>query len=174
MLNRVRKVRSNLQQGLGRPPTDEEMADAMDMRTSKYKRMLLLTRRSISLELPQYLQNPKDMGFEGEDTIADMATASAQNNDPGSDNVLPERTVDRSLFHEDLKGMLKKLTKDERTVIALRYGLADGLTRTVTSVAAELRQSPSAVRSHESKALRKLRRPWYEKKLDEHRLSLLG
>eukprot|EP00529_Nitzschia_sp_RCC80_P001730 CAMPEP_0113482984 /NCGR_PEP_ID=MMETSP0014_2-20120614/23200_1 /TAXON_ID=2857 /ORGANISM="Nitzschia sp." /LENGTH=883 /DNA_ID=CAMNT_0000376517 /DNA_START=209 /DNA_END=2860 /DNA_ORIENTATION=+ /assembly_acc=CAM_ASM_000159 len=174
MLNRVRKVRSNLHQGLGRQPTDEEMADAMDMKPSKYKRMLQLTRRSISLELPHYKQNPKDQGFEGEDTLADMAATNAQQNDSGSDNVLPERTVDRSLFQEDLKGMLKKLTKDERTVIALRYGLADGLTRTITSVAAELKQTPSVVRSHESKALRKLRRPWYEKKLDEHRQSLLG
>jgi RNA polymerase primary sigma factor len=173
MLHRIRKVRSNLQQGLGRVPTDEEMADALDMRPSKYKRMLLLTRRSISLELPKYLQNPKDQGFEGEDSLADLATSTGRD-DTGFDNVSPERTVDRSLFHEDLREMLKMLTKEERTVISLRYGLADGLTRTITSVAAQLKQTPGAVRSHESKALRKLRRPWYEKKLDEHCRSLLG
>ena len=71
MMNRVRKVRSSLQQGLGRPPTDEEMADALDMATSKYKRMIRLTRKSISLETPQYQQNPKDHGHEGDDSIGD-------------------------------------------------------------------------------------------------------
>lgn len=176
MLNRVRKVRSNLRQGLGRVPTDEEMADAMDMAPSRYKRMLQLTRKSISLELPHYKQNPKDQGFQGDATLADMATRTDRFDNGSSDleTTSPELHVDRSLFHEDLREMLQMLTKEERRVITLRYGLADGLTRTVTAVAQQIKQTPAVVRSHESKALRKLRRPWYEKKLLEHRKSLLG
>ena len=68
--------------------------------------------------------------------------------------------------------MLEKLDEDEKTVIRYRYGLKDGLTRTVTAVAAEMKQSKAWVRSQECKALRKLRRPWYEKKLKEHQESL--
>jgi RNA polymerase primary sigma factor len=86
--------------------------------------------------------------------------------------VSPEKSVERSLFHEDLKEMLSVLDEDERRVIELRYGLKDGLTRTVTSVATEMKQTPGWIRSHESKALRKLRRPWYEKKLMEHQQAL--
>lgn len=62
----------------------------------------------------------------------------------------------------------------KKKVISLRYGIKDGITRTVTSVAFQLRQSKSWVRSQECRALRKLRRPWYEKKLREHQKSIVG
>jgi len=175
MMNRVRKVRSSLQQGLGRPPTDEEMADALDMPPSKFKRMVRLTRQSISLETPQYQQNPKDFGHEGDDSIGDMtSTRSGFGNNLDEENVSPEKSVDRSLFHDDLKEMLENLNEGERTVIKLRYGLEDGLTRTVTATASKLKQTPAWVRSQESKGLRRLRRPWYEKKLMEHQQSLMN
>lgn len=172
MMNRIRKVRTNLQQGLGRPPTDDEMADALDMPTGKYKRMIHLTKQSISLETPQYQQNPKDMGQEGDDSIGDMATGFENNLD--EENMSPENSVDRSLFRDDLREMLDNLNEGERTVIKLRYGLEDGLTRTVTATANALKQTPAWVRSQESKGLRKLRRPWYEKKLQEHQQALLN
>jgi len=175
MMNRVRKVRNSLQQGLGRPPTDDEVADALDMPPSKFKRMVKLTRQSISLETPQYQQNPKDFGQEGDDSIGDMVSSTSEfGNNLDEENVSPERSVDRSLFHDDLKEMLENLNEGERTVIRLRYGLEDGLTRTVTATAAKLNQTPAWVRSQESKGLRRLRRPWYEKKLKEHQLSLMN
>uniref|UniRef100_A0A7S4ALE3 RNA polymerase sigma-70 domain-containing protein n=1 Tax=Pseudo-nitzschia australis TaxID=44445 RepID=A0A7S4ALE3_9STRA len=174
MMNRVRKVRSSLQQGMGRPPTDEEMADALDMPTSKYKRMIKLTKRSISLETPQYQQNPKDHGHEGDDSIGDMMSADSDFDNLDEENVSPERSVDRSLFHKDLEDMLNNLNEGERTVIKLRYGLEDGLTRTVTATAAKLKKPAAWVRSQESKGLRRLRRPWYEKKLMEHQQSMMN
>ena len=68
--------------------------------------------------------------------------------------------------------MLEVLDEDEKKVICYRYGLTDGLTRTVTAVAAEMKESKAWVRSLECRALRKLRRPWYEKKLKEHQDAL--
>jgi RNA polymerase primary sigma factor len=150
------------------------MAEAMDMPLSRYKRMIRLTRKSISLELPAYKQNPKDLGMEGDDSIADITSRTDYLGSMDEENVSPQKCVDRSLFHQDLREMLKILNNDERQVIRLRYGLQDGLTRTVTAVAAELKRTPAWVRSNESKALRKLRRPWYEKKLMEHQEALTG
>merc|ERR1712087_141773 len=54
LLNRVRKIRSELERDLGRQPSNEEMAESLDMPLAKYNKMLRLTRRSISLELPKY------------------------------------------------------------------------------------------------------------------------
>lgn len=71
-----------------------------------------------------------------------------------------------------LDRVTKKLGEGERSVLCLRYGIDDGITRTVTLVASEMRQTKSWVRSQECRALRKLRRPWYEKRLKEHRESL--
>lgn len=168
LLNRVRKVKNNLQRDLGRQPTNEEMADALGMTLGKYNKMLRLTRRSISLELPKYKSNPKDLGHESQDLLGE----SVPNTQMDDEDTTPEKGVDRSLFHVDLNQMLNILDDDEKEVIKYRYGLADGLTRTVTAVAAQLKQSKAWVRSQECKALRKLRRPWYEKKLKEHQEAL--
>jgi len=170
LLNRIRKVRSALYRDLSRPPTNEEIAAQLDMDVSKYNKMIRLTRRSISLEQPKYMQNPKDYGHEGDDQIKDTIATNSVMFDEGS----PESKVDQSLFHDDLKKMLTYLEDDERRVISLRYGLADGLTRTVTLVAAQMKQSSAWVRSQECRALRKLRRPWYEKTLKEHQDALSG
>jgi RNA polymerase primary sigma factor len=166
LLNRVRKVRNGLEGQIGRSPTSEEMAEALDMTVPKYNKMLRLTKRSISLELPKYQSNPKDLGFESTDLLGDTIASVTL------DDSTPERRVDRGLFHDDLQQMLEILDEDERIVITARYGVSDGLIRTVTAVAAQMKQSKAWVRSQECRALRKLRRPWYEKKLKEHQDAL--
>jgi len=170
LLNRVRKVRQSLQAELSRAPTNEEMAKKIGMPVQKYNKMMSLTRRSISLEAPKYKSNPKDLGHEGDDSLGDTISASGAL----ADETTPEKRVDHSLFHEDLAEMMQILDDDERLVISARYGLQDGLTRTVTAVAAHMKQSKAWVRSQECRALRKLRRPWYEKKLKEHQDALMG
>ena len=167
LLNRVRKVRNALQSELGRSPTNDEVAEQLGMTTEKYNKMLRLTKRSISLEVPKYQSNPKDLGHESDDLLGDTIASSTL-----EDDTTPEKKVDHGLFHEDLKEMLTILEEDERRVISARYGLADGLMRTVTAVAAQMKQSKAWVRSQECRALRKLRRPWYEKKLKEHQDAL--
>jgi RNA polymerase sigma factor (sigma-70 family) len=168
LLNRIRKVRQSLVSELGRTATNEEIATRLGMTVQKYNKLLHLTRRSISLETPKYQSNPKDLGHESDDLLGDTIAS----NRALSDETTAERQVDHSLFHEDLQDMMNILDDDERHVIIARYGLRDGLTRTVTAVAAQLRQSKAWVRSQECRALRKLRRPWYEKKLKEHQEAL--
>jgi len=168
LLNKVRRARQILQQELGRMPTNEEMADEMDMSIEKYNKMIRNTRNAISLERPKYKNNPKDLGHESEALVGDMVDSSAVI----FDEKTPEQNVDHGLLHSDIQFMLGKLGEDERSVLCLRYGIHDGITRTVTLVASEMRQTKSWVRSQECRALRKLRRPWYEKRLKEHRESL--
>jgi len=168
LLNKVRRARQILQQELGRMPTNEEMADEMEMTIEKYNKMIRNTRHAISLEQPKYKNNPKDLGHESEASVGDMVDSSAVTFDENT----PEQNVDHGLLHNDIQYMLGKLGEDERTVLCLRYGIHDGITRTVTLVASEMRQTKSWVRSQECRALRKLRRPWYEKRLKEHRQSL--
>lgn len=168
LLNRVRKVKQALQSELGRVPSNEEIAEKLGMSRQKFNKMLHLTKRSISLEAPKYRSNPKDLGHESEDLLGETISACSVS----EDDVTPEKCVNRGLFHEDLKEMMKILHEDERRVICARYGLQDGLTRTVTVVASQMRQSKAWVRSQECRALRKLRRPWYEKKLKEHQDAL--
>ena len=168
LLNKVRRARQLLQQELGRMPSNEEMAYEMDMSVEKYNKMIRNTRNAISLERPKYMNNPKDLGHESEASVGDMVDSSSVI----LDELTPEQSVDQGLLHSDIQYMLGKLGEDERGVLCLRYGINDGITRTVTLVASEMRQTKSWVRSQECRALRKLRRPWYERRLKEHRESL--
>jgi len=168
LLNKVRRARQIMQQELGRMPTNEEMAEEMDMSIEKYNKMIRNTRNALSLERPKYRNNPKDLGHESDVLVGDMVDSSAVM----FDEKTPEQMVDSGLLHSDIQYMLGKLGNDERKVLCLRYGINDGITRTVTLVASEMRQTKSWVRSQECRALRKLRRPWYEKRLNEHRQSL--
>jgi RNA polymerase sigma factor (sigma-70 family) len=168
LLNRIRKVRQGLDRDLGRTPSNQEIADQLGMTLSKYNKMIHLTKRSISLETPLYQSNPKDLGHESDDTLRDCLDSESMSADDS-----PEKRVDQGLFLQDLQDMMQILNEDERLVISARYGLQDGLTRTVNSVATELKQSKAWVQSQEARALRKLRRPWYERKLKEHQDALI-
>ena len=103
LLNRARRAKTALQQELGRPATNEELAAELDMTPEKFSKMLLLTKRTISLEKPKYANNPKDLGHESDATLGDTIDSSATIKDDSS----PEEAVDQSLFHDDLKDMLK-------------------------------------------------------------------
>lgn len=103
LLNRVRRVRLQLQQILGRTPTNEEMAAELNMTLPKYSKMLRLTRRAISLEMPKYQNNPKDIGQESEMLVGDTIDSTVVIRDENS----PEQSVDQVLFHDDLQDMLK-------------------------------------------------------------------
>lgn len=170
LLYQIRKTRKRLEEELSRSPTTEEMARQLRMPVSKYNKMIQLTRRAISLEIPKYQQNPKDFGHPSDDLLRDTISAAQIIRDERS----PEKCIDISFFHEDLKDMLKTLEEDERRIIYARYGLDDGVARTVTAVAAQMNVSKTWVRAHECKALRKLRRPWYEKCLKQHEESLVN
>jgi len=170
LLNRVRRISGELKRIHGRMPTNEEMAAELQMPVEKFVKMLRLTRKVISLDIAKYQNNPKDIGQESLTSLGDTIDAAEVVHDENT----PEQNVDRVLFRDDLNEMLDVLGEDEKRVITLRYGIEDGLTRTVTTVAAIMCESKSWVRSQECRALRKLRRPWYEKRLWEHQNSLRG
>jgi RNA polymerase primary sigma factor len=80
----------------------------------------------------------------------------------------PERSVGYNLLREDLEGVLGTLTYREREVLRLRYGLADGHTKTLEEVGCVFRVTRERIRQIEAKALRKLRQPQRHSALSEH------
>ena len=99
LLNKVRRASQVLQQELGRMPTNEEMADKMDMSIEKYNKMIRNTRHAISLEQPKYKINPKDLGHESEALVGDMVDSTAVS----FDEKTPEQNVDHGLLHSDIQ-----------------------------------------------------------------------
>lgn len=103
LLNRVRRVRGELKRLYGRSPTNEEIAAELDMPVEKFVKMLQLTRNAISLDMAKYQNNPKDVGQESDTSLGDTIDAADVLKDENS----PQQNVDRTLFRDDLKGMLK-------------------------------------------------------------------
>ena len=55
--------------------------------------------------------------------------------------------------------MLDSLTERERKVLELRFGLADGYSRTLEEVGKQFKVTRERIRQIEAKALRKMRHP---------------
>jgi len=104
LLSRIRRVKVELQVQLGRAPTGAEIAKELDMPPEKLAKMLRLTRKSISMDMPKYQSNPKDAGHASEENIGDMIDSTSHSL---ADTNSPEVSVNNDLFHEDLRDMLQ-------------------------------------------------------------------
>lgn len=150
-VNKIKKVTRQLSQQFGRTPTEREVADAVDMEPEQ----LRFVRRAI--QLPVSLETP--VGREEDTALGDLIQA------PGD---MPEQSVIRTLMRQDLESLLQTLTGRERDVLRLRYGLADGRTRTLDEVGQHFTLTRERIRQIESRALRKLRHPLRLQKVREY------
>jgi RNA polymerase primary sigma factor len=64
--------------------------------------------------------------------------------------------------------ILDGLSERERKVLVMRFGLEDGITRTLEDVGREFNVTRERVRQIEAKALRKLRHPLRSRKLRDY------
>ncbi len=64
--------------------------------------------------------------------------------------------------------ILEGLNERERKVLIMRFGLEDGVTRTLEDVGKEFEVTRERVRQIEAKALRKLRHPQRSRKLRDY------
>src|SRR5690606_9230533 len=107
LISKVRRTESQLEQRLGRPATDIEIADHLEMEVEKVEQARSAIPRTSSLDKP--------IGEDGESTIGDLLP------DPASDQVVEEAisSHDRDVIHRSLE----HLTDRERGVVELRFGL---------------------------------------------------
>lgn len=80
----------------------------------------------------------------------------------------PEDFATSEYLKNQLKDILDSLQDRERRVLALRFGLTDGVTRTLEEVGREFGVTRERIRQIEAKALKKLKEKSSEKKLDDY------
>ena len=142
-INKLVRASRSLVQEYGREPTSEEIARDMDTPVSKIRKILEVTRTTVSLDSP--------VGAEGDNRLGDLIEDNGV--------VSPAEVVFSNNLKEKMESVLKTLTPREEQIIKLRFGLGDGNEHTLEEVGRRFSVTRERIRQIEVKALRKLRHP---------------
>ena len=152
IINRVYKVSRNLLQELGREPSEQEIADAMQIPVKKVREILKISVDPISLDSP--------VGEEDESNLGDFISDSL--------SLGPEDAASYSILKDQISRLLETLSDREQRVLIMRFGLEDGKSHTLEEVGKEFNVTRERIRQIEAKALRKLRHPSKLKMLQDY------
>ena len=151
-INKLVRVSRQLLQELGREPSPEEIAAAMDIPVERVREIQKISQEPVSLETP--------IGEEEDSHLGDFIQ---------DDNVpVPAEAAASTLLKEQLVEVLGTLTEREQKVLRLRFGMDDGRARTLEEVGKEFNVTRERIRQIEAKALRKLRHPSRSRKLKDY------
>jgi len=145
-------VSRRLVQEYGREPTSEEIGQGMEVTPEKVREIIKVSQEPVSLETPIGEEEDSHLG----DFIEDHST------------VAPADAASHQLLKEQVQEVLWSLTPREAKVLALRFGLEDGRSRTLEEVGREFSVTRERIRQIEAKALRKLRHPSRSRKLKDY------
>lgn len=140
-----KKHKRQLTQDLGREPTEEELKELANGHL-KIDRDTLFS----ALKVDDICSLDMQLGEDENQTLADFI--------PDDGETVDEQSA-RSELQRAVREAVDRLTKRERKVLALRYGMTDGRTRTLEEVGGEFQVTRERIRQIEAQALRKLRHP---------------
>ena len=143
LISKFKRITEALSQKLGRKPTAMEIARRMRLPVERIERLqeLVSASQATSLETP--------VGEEGETEMIDLLEDESTSS--------PQEGIGRFLQHERIGALLKQMGDRERRVLVLRYGLDDGISRTLGETAKFFGVTRERVRQIEVAAMRKLR-----------------
>jgi RNA polymerase primary sigma factor len=185
-ISRLIRVQRRLQQELGREPTPEDIALDSEMApnsglddqdrdaimsvlaaderldpvmerklrraSSRVEQIIRMSQEPMSLSTP--------VGSEEDSYLGDFIR----------DETMPEPddAASKQLLREQMGTILQSLSKREREVLEMRFGLKDGQGRTLEEVGQAFGVTRERIRQIEAKALRKLRHPLRSRKLRDY------
>ncbi len=151
-INKLLRVQHQLTQRLGREPSVDELANALEVPPKKVENMIQVARRPLSLETPTDDEEDSVLG----DFIEDDEAAP------------PDDTATYNLLREHLGEVLNSLPPREVRILQLRYGLLDGQAYTLEEVGRKMGVTRERVRQIEAQALSRLRHPSVRRKLRDY------
>lgn len=151
-INKLLRTQHQLTQKLGRDPSIEELAEALDVIPKKVENMIKVSRRPLSLETPTDNEDDSVLG----DFIEDNEIPA------------PDVTATYNLLREHLESVMDTLPPREVRILQLRYGLLDGQAYTLEEVGRKMGVTRERVRQIEAQALSRLRHPTIRRKLRDY------
>lgn len=140
-INKLSKVSSELKAKLERKPTPEEIAEAMEMEVDKVHEIIRIAQKPAPLETP--------IGEDKENRLIEII--------PDEFTASPSEMATWSFLRTQVAGVLDGLSDRERKVLELRFGLRDGVSRTLEEVGHEFKVTRERIRQIEAKALKRLK-----------------
>ncbi len=142
-INRLKKVQSQLLHENGYEPSEELIAEKMELPVERVREIMRIAQEPVSMETP--------IGPEEDSRLMDFIR--------DEDALAPDEAALKTITNEDIDNVLHTLTPREESVIRLRFGLKDGRCHTLEEVGTEFNVTRERIRQIEAKALRKLRHP---------------
>jgi RNA polymerase sigma factor (sigma-70 family) len=139
-INKIFRIQRQLIQVGGCEPTADEIAAELDMPASRVRAVLKIAMHPISLETP--------VGYNGNATIADFI----------EDVKEPEgvELTELTSLRDKIADAIATLTEREMGVLEMRFGMTDGIRRTLEEVGDRFQVTRERIRQIEAKAIRKL------------------
>ena len=154
-INKVLRTTRKLTSELNREPTNEEIAEALDMEPEKIDYVMRIKQDIASLDA--------SIGREGDDedsVLGDFVEDEERDS--------PEDSAANQILKEQLSEIIATLTDREQKIIRLRFGIGGGRPHTLEEVGAEFDVTRERIRQIEAKALSKLRKNKETRKLHEY------
>ena len=149
LVGKIRRVELDLLQMHGREPTEDEVANELDLEIERLREIRLASSAIASLDKP--------VGEDGDTTMGELV--------PDEEAESPESVATYKLAQNDITNALSSLSERERGVLMMRFGLLDGETRTLEEIGDHYGVTRERIRQIEKKTLTKLRHPAQAQKL---------
>ena len=153
VINKLARVQRQLLQDLGREPTPEELARELDMTPEKVVEVQKYGREPISLSTP--------LGEDGDSEFGDLIE--------DTEAVSPLEAVTAVARKRELERILSTMSEREALILRHRYGLIDGIPKTLDQIGEEIGVTRERIRQIENKAISKLKHPTRAQRLSEFR-----
>jgi RNA polymerase primary sigma factor len=140
-INRMLRVSRELVNKMNREPTVKELADALGSDVAQVRKLMVLLKKTFSIECP--LGESNDYSLM--DTIEDTSAVS------------PAAHLEELNRYELVSERFDILSETEKKVLTLRFGLQDGEPQTLDIIGRSFGVTRERIRQIEAKALEKLR-----------------
>ena len=140
-INKFQQIERQLIQDLGREPLPEEIAAEMGEEVDKVRHIIKISQDTVSLET--------SVGEDDEDSTLEDFIEDIK-------NVTPDRAAGLQLLRDYVKDIIRDLSPREQKILAMRFGLDDGVSHTLEEVGKEFDVTRERIRQIESKALEKI------------------
>jgi RNA polymerase primary sigma factor len=152
VINKLARVQRQMLQDLGREPSPEELARELDMTPEKVIEVQKYGREPISLHTP--------LGEDGDSEFGDLIE--------DTEAVVPADAVGFTMLQRQLESLLDSLSEREAGVIRMRFGLGDGMPKTLDQIGDTFGVTRERIRQIESKTMAKLRHPSRSQQLRDY------